>query len=182
MIQYKNGEKDALISKLKEEIEIINEKLEYLEKKNEDLETVHVEESPKKENKSLEEEIQELYPKYQNQTQECDACNKSENKVAVEAHVTNVHEETKIISDLKLQEMELDRKISQQKFRLSSDLFKLKEQENKEKEKCNCKGYCRIFHFKHNYKKSYCQELLSRFDSLLKTILVNNVERTLETK
>ena len=67
VIQYKNGEKDALISKLKEEIEIINEKLEYLEKKNEELETVHVDESPKKENKSLKEGIQDLDPKFQKQ-------------------------------------------------------------------------------------------------------------------
>ena len=66
----------------------------------------------------------------------------------------------------KLQEMDIERKINAQKLKLTSDLFELKKKEFTEDRKCKCKGFCRIYHFKHNFRKSLCNEISLKFKVL----------------
>ena len=83
-------------------------------------------------------------------------------------HIRSVHEgaNLKKIFDLKLQERNLEKKIDNQKLRLTSTIFKLREREYLEKDSCNCKRFCRIFHQKHNWKKSPSHVLIARLDHL----------------
>ena len=68
----------------------------------------------------------------------------------------------KEILEMKVREMELEKKIQKQKLKLTINLFKLNEFENQDRGKCYCRGFCRIFHTKHNWEKSLSKELLQR--------------------
>ena len=72
-----------------------------------------------------------------------------------------------ILSRHKLQELELETEICKQKLKLSSNLFKIGEKEQEEKHYCNCRGFCRINHKKHNWQKSIIQVLQSNFGCVL---------------
>ena len=53
-------------------------------------------------------------------------------------------------------------KLSEQKIKLTSSLLELKNKEVKERLNCRCKGYCRIYHEKHNFVKFKSDELIER--------------------
>ena len=63
--------------------------------------------------------------------------------------------------------LELEKKIFEEKLKLSSGLFKLGEKEHHERQYCRCKNYCNISHKKHNWKKSLVVELQVEFGFLL---------------
>ena len=71
----------------------------------------------------------------------------------------------------------LELKIHNQQLKLSASLLILKEKEVIEKNKCNCRSYCRIFHFKHNWYKSKCSEILLKFQ-----ICLNMTNQQVEAK
>ena len=58
----------------------------------------------------------------------------------------------------RLKEMEVS--LYAQKLQLSNKLFALKEMETSLYKTCKCKGYCRIYHVKHNFQKSKCDGYL----------------------
>ena len=71
-----------------------------------------------------------------------------------------------------------------QNLELKSKLLMLKETELNEGHKCQCKTFCRIFHWKHNWRKSLSDHIKDRFEALkygpiLKEFLSEPCEKTL---
>ena len=121
----------------------MKEKLSELEK---DLkEKIEAKEIEKEESKSLSEELGIVDPRSQNVSVECDPSSS-----------------LKKIFKWKLKEMELEEKINSQRLKLTSDLFEVKKKEAFVDKTCNSKRFCRINHFKHNFKKSCIQETTDR--------------------
>ena len=95
---------------------------------------------------------------------ECNVCEQIfTKKIEFQSHQEEHRNEQ--ISAWKLRENEFEQSGFQQKLKLSSDLFKLREKENQDA-KCKCKKYCRIYHIKHNWKASLSQKLLLKMDSV----------------
>ena len=65
-----------------------------------------------------------------------------------------------LMSNLK----QIEYQVVSEKIKLVVKLALLKEKENKEKNSCQCKYFCRIFHSKHNWKKSKSDEILLRME------------------
>ena len=61
-----------------------------------------------------------------------------------------------------------EKKLSDQKLHLTASMLKLKKKEVKESQKCRCKGFCRIFHQKHNFLKSKSEELFLQMRNINK--------------
>ena len=76
-------------------------------------------------------------------------------------HRRQVHEEKIRLKLALLDKLSfLESKVSEQKTTFTSSLFHLKNKEVKESESCSgCKGFCRIYHTKHNFVKSRSEEL-----------------------
>ena len=66
----------------------------------------------------------------------------------------------------KLKQIQLEKSISSQKLKLTSDLLLLKEKEFSRSVICACRTFCRITHKKHNWKKSTSQEIFLKFKIL----------------
>ena len=64
---------------------------------------------------------------------------------------------------VKTTEIELERKLYLQRFKLAKDLLEIRKKEISEEKYCSCKGICRIYHFKHNWKKSISKEISDKF-------------------
>ena len=58
--------------------------------------------------------------------------------------------------------MELEKNISVQKFKLVYDVIKLKKQEESDRKLCYFRSFCRIFHGKHNWKKSFSDKTVEK--------------------
>ena len=63
-------------------------------------------------------------------------------------------------------ENELKARICHQKIRLTEDLLRLNNKEREESSFCQCRGYCRIFHNKHNWYKSRSKEFMEEWKSV----------------
>ena len=145
------------------EIEKLSRKLVDIEEENDQLkEKVNMNENKFEDEKSLSEELSEDAKPLGEELgifglkakDLCDPCNFASK------------DET-ILSRHKLQELELETEICKQKLKLSSNLFKIGEKEQEEKHYCNCRGFCRINHKKHNWQKSIIQVLQSNFGCVL---------------
>ena len=77
-------------------------------------------------------------------------------------HVRRTHE----VATWKLKLVEMETENSQLKYRLSLDLFKLKELELKAEESCSCRGFCHITHSKHNWTKSISNGIFIQMENL----------------
>ena len=55
--------------------------------------------------------------------------------------------------------------IGEQKFKLTEDLFKLQEEEKEYRRFCQCRGFCRIFHNKHNWYRLRSKEIMVNLKS-----------------
>ena len=66
----------------------------------------------------------------------------------------------KVIQKYKMKERELENKICVQKHKLTTDYRQKKEVFDNFQ--CKCRGFCRIFHNKHNWKKCICKEIVKR--------------------
>ena len=162
-IKAVNNDKEILIEKVSIEKEIIEGKLVELEKEAEDLkQKLEAKDSEREENKSLGEELGLSDPRSQNVSAELcgDRIPKPED---VNNHQLNLKESlAKNIQDWKFKEMELVRKCYSQKMRLTTDLLTLKEKEVFEGKKCKCRGFCRIFHDKHGWRRSFSKEIIGK--------------------
>ena len=107
---------------LEEENYSLKENDDFLERKNEESQSNSVKESQEEEDKSIEEEIREL-----------------DFQIEYDINFEEAHKGTKILLDLKLKEMELERTLNHQKLKVSSDLYALQEKENIEAKICNCR-------------------------------------------
>ena len=94
---------------------------------------------------------------------ECDPCgNDTQTRQGLDSHIRRKHE---ISSEKRILEetlKEMTSKIYEQKFKLTSSLLKLREKENLEKQTCKCKNYCRIYHYKHNWRRSISDVIISK--------------------
>ena len=78
-------------------------------------------------------------------------------------HYQKKHEDkVKLLQNYKLKEEELKEEIQTQKQKLTVDLVQLKQIEVLENFKCKCRGFCRIFHHKHNWKRSISKEFVDK--------------------
>ena len=162
-LQQNNEQKEVDLSCLKSDIDVLSRKLVIVEEEKEELKLQAVIDDQKSEDgKSLSEELGISEAKSINVESSCDPCKfVFEDGTTLTKHNEKSHEDHHVrqIFELQLQEINLGKEISKQKMKLSSDFFKLREKENDERKVCNCKGYCNIFHTKHNYKKSIIQKL-----------------------
>ena len=169
-IQLNNKEKEAMLEIMNKENSEIKEKLASLEKVNEDLkESVEDLKVDDEESRTLSDELGIFNPRSHNVSLECDSCDEgTEGIINFQGHKRINHEGQNIkqIFESKLKEIELEKKVSEQRFGLTLSLFKLKEKENSDRYKCRCKNYCRILHFKHNWKKPMTKELFEKNDAL----------------
>ena len=60
--------------------------------------------------------------------------------------------------------LEIETENSRLKFKISLDLFRIKELELTAKESCRCRGFCAISYCKHNWTKSVSDEILLRME------------------
>ena len=98
---------------------------------------------------------------------ECESCRyETDSMVGLKCHIRRVHECPSVQKTLEMKLKEMETKAYEQKFTLTSTLFKLKEKETFEKQACNCRNFCRINHHKHNWKKSISGELFSKLKDL----------------
>ena len=86
----------------------------------------------------------------------------------LKSHKENTHGKLLEKKVWKLKLIQLERSISSEKLKITSDLLKLKESEYCESKMlgCRCKSYCRILHSKHNWKKSTSQEIWTKLEKL----------------
>ena len=79
----------------------------------------------------------------------------------------------------KQRESEMMKKVHDQKVKVASDLFDVMENEMMfDNKKCNCKGFCRIFHEKHNWKRSFSQDKMKQLRVLTKLYSCNYCDKT----
>jgi chromosome segregation ATPase len=166
VMKERNKKKQFDIEELEKENQLTNVKLSKLEKENEELafkiETIENEETTK-----LSEELGIDDPKSINVSYECGSSDKVFAKFeTINVHNKNMHESTvKQLNTLNLKKMDLERKLNLQKLKIASDLFEVKKKEVSN-EKCKCKSFCRIYHVKHNFRKSVSQEMINRFKAI----------------
>ena len=166
-LEQSNESKDVDLNLLKTEIIDLSTKLVEIQEENEELRKKEVPEEEDSVNvKSLSEELGIVRPRSTN-VSFCDPCNyASTDENTLRRHNDNSHEthpNIKQAFDMKFEKAELEKKIYIQKLKLSSDMFKLGEKEYHEKQYCNCKGYCNIYHKEHNWERSVVVELQSKY-------------------
>ena len=95
---------------------------------------------------------------------QCNKCEKEfETRRDLRNHMNSSHEKVNLIEEMKMKANQLKTKLSEQKCNLVADLFRLKEQESREKRICKCRGVCKINHFKQNWNKSQSAEMFYKF-------------------
>ena len=154
--EKKHEESHKEIEKLTDEIKVLQTDIEKKESFLSNL--INENESIKRELKLLEEENQ-------NTKITCNKCRKEYGcQKDLNSHMETDHIEA--IQSLTMKLEELQKELSSQKLGLTMNLFNLKEKEEGEKQTCTCKGYCRIYHPKYNWKKSKSLEMFTRLESL----------------
>ena len=68
--------------------------------------------------------------------------------------------------DILKRHTELLKKITLQKINLVNSLYKLRQTEDKKKETCSCKGFCRILHSRFRWKPSQSEYLYQKFEAI----------------
>ena len=175
-IQKLNKEKETILERFQNQNDSLNEKLLKLESENEKYkEELEERETEKGDSKSLSEELGIS-----------DSCSYNVGDCEFKDDLTKFPKESKSeaiskrSSKLKIQEMELERVVNSQRFRLASDLLHLKEKEASEGKRCACKRFCRIVHQKYTWKKSFSQEIINKFRALKTEYSCNSCDKTFE--
>ena len=138
-LKKENADKEFALKSLDNECSDLKEKLDNFEKEQTSLTILKM-------SKSLDEEIKEV----EKNVFKCEECKHIfEYKSELKLHMRNMHELVLWKSKL----MEIETENAKLKYKLSLDLFRIKELELKNKESCSCRGFCAISHSKHNWKK-----------------------------
>ena len=158
----------VLLIEVTNENDVVQERLDKIEKENEDLKELMKKEAEKEESKSLSEELGISDPRSLHSSFECDPCgNEVRSKESVSTHRETKHEGSlEKIFKWKLLDIELEKRICIQKLQISSDVIKLKEMEMSKAEKCNSRGFCRIFHTTHNWSRPQSRMFADQLRSL----------------
>ena len=153
-LEKENEEKVKILESMENENVTLRGKLDDIQKNDELMNN-----SPNK--TSLGEElklVEELTENF-----ECNICGKTfEARSELKVHVRKTHQ----IATWKSKLMEMETENSQLKYRLSLDLFRMKEHELKARKSCSCRGFCPITHSKHNWTKSHCDEIFINMEKL----------------
>ena len=144
-LENENKEKVVALETLISENELLKCKLETLK--------VNEKEPQLEESMSMDKELSSS-----SKCEECEYVFDNQSKLDMHVRISHVKPSPKEILKARMKEMEVD--LYAQKFELSTKLFHLKEMESLNR-RCKCKGYCRIYHIKHNFQKSKCDEFLS---------------------
>ena len=131
VIKEINNKKEILLQKISNEKEIMEGKLVEVEKETEDLKArLETKDIEREEVKSLSEELGISNPHSLNVSFECAPCSDGIEKLCKkEMHKQNLQN----VDDIKLKELELERKLHLQRFKLTSDLLELSKNEFDEK-------------------------------------------------
>ena len=161
-----NEKKQFDIEELENEKKLSNLKLSKLEKENEEL-AFKIETIENQETTKLSVELGIEDPKSLNVSFECGTSEKvSEEVENVNDHNENLHEsKLKELLALNFKKMDLEQKLNLQKLKIAADLYEVKKKEVSN-EKCKCKSFCRIYHVKHNFRRSVSQELIDRLKEI----------------
>jgi hypothetical protein len=165
-------------------IETLENERKSLKEKNQDLtdelfekikqiEDIEVKTISSGSQRSLDEELSQLH------IFTCKKCTDTfMSEVELRKHDLSMHVKlSHLKSDLRSKISSLEVHISQQKVLLTSSIFKLKMKENKERQFCKCKTFCRITHQKHNFIKSKSDEFFSRLSLVSSDLnMLNNVD------
>ena len=68
--------------------------------------------------------------------------------------------------DILQRHAELLEKITLQKINIVKSLYKLRQIEEKQRETCSCKGFCRILHFRFRWKPSQSEYFYQKFEAI----------------
>ena len=165
LIKKSNTEKEKSLVEFENDNEMLKENLFKLEKANEMLEEQLKHKELKTEHvQILSDELGIEDLRSHNVSIQCDPCGKIfEDEGHLGNHPQTQHEnKAKLLQKFRLKEEELKEQIHTQKHKLTVDLVQLRQTEVFENFKCKCRGFCRIFHHKHNWKRSISKEFVDR--------------------
>ena len=176
-IQKVNKTKENMLEEIIIEKESFKQKQDELEREN----MVLKEELEKHEVKNLSEELGIFDRRSLNVSFECD--NGEEEVLNLKTHKQHKHEEKlkDQILKFRLREIELEKLICSQNVKLTHSLIQLKEQEVSDAWGCKipkCKRYCRIYHQKHNWRKSYSTEIVDKLRTMNLNHPCENCDKT----
>ena len=163
-IQMSNAEKETILEKLEGEKKDLLDKILTLETENESIKTENQIKSDIKNptTKSLEEELNACGVNILS-TFKCKFCdNKFLSKDTLQKHVTEVHKTENLRKEVAI----LERQIVNQRINLKNKILYLREKELGQTVQCKCRSFCRIFHFKHSWIKSYSRKFEAKLDVL----------------
>ena len=145
-------------------------KLRKLKKKNLQTDTLELEEKNLQTDAlMLEDKILQTH----SVNMQCDPCGET-----FERRKRNNHHQQKKHEEMRKIERELEIKINLQRMQLTSDIMKLKDEEDSARGMCMCKTFCRIFHKKHNWYRSTSQELVNKLENLQSCYSCNLCDKT----
>lgn len=160
-LQVKNTEKEVWIEELVREKKTLDLQLKSLSVQTCTLNVEKGETNEVPTSKSLEEELEScngmdilsMFP--------CESCERIfSNNTDMKQHVKDVH-----IHAARLELFELERKVANQTRIFATSANKVMKKEiSKKHEPCTCRKFCNISHSKHNWKKSFSSEIISRFE------------------
>ena len=167
-IQKVTNLKENKLKEVANEKESVKERLAELERENMELkEKIEKDDSEKEhseieDSRSLSEELGMFDPRSQNVSFECgeDFVNAD-----VKVYEQSKNEESLILK-MKLKEIEIEKQVCSQKVKLTADILKLKDIEASLEKRCKCRGFCRIYHSKHNWCISYSKVLVDKLRSI----------------
>lgn len=178
-IQKQNNSKEDNLKEMMTEMKILEDKLSSLkEKKTEDknfqtdtfehkevnLQTDALMVDEKNLQTDEKDEMQ-LFVETNTVGIQCDPCGDSFVETSnINNHLQNNHEDLK--TKMKILKAELESKLNLQRMKIASDILLIKEKEHSESEICTCRSYCRIFHKKHNWKRSASQNIVKKLKNL----------------
>ena len=182
-LQNGNIEKQNQLNDLANENKQSLEKIIVLEELNEKAE--HSKKSRlslKSESLSLQQELHFADEMSLGEIIECNYCEKMFfSKREVKKHIQTVHMQT-----MKSKLLELERNAAEQSKEIVQSLYELKQKELKEKvEPCKCKGFCRIYHGRFNWKKFKSDLIFEKFREVSESLALhscNNRSKSFEYK
>ena len=172
-----NEEKENMVKELEKDKEIAQSKLEEVKKENSDiLEEMNFNE---KGFESLGEELGIIDPRSHNVSPASEECDKNfPFKPHIEVHKKDLHIKLLDKKVWKMKEMQMEKEISAQHLKLSSDLLHLQQTEQSDRNLCRCRSFCRIFHQKHNWTKPVSLEMVRKYRNLQSSFSCNICDKT----
>lgn len=158
-LKDENDEKQTLLVTIMEEKEIAIQKLTELEQEIQNLKSIKINQNTK----SIQEELSIAQEMMALNRFLCEFCDKTfANTQDVTDHKQDYHE--KLILEQHAKELE-DTNLKL-KIGIKQKILDIKVNEKQEGYWCMCRGFCRIFHHKHNFKRMPSAELLDIFNGI----------------